>query len=117
MRKLLIDPYGRTLSYLRISVTDRCSLRCLYCQPQGMRVSKAPMEEILTFAEIREAAEAGAELGIRDIRVTGGEPLARKGCPDLVRLLADIPGIRSVSMTTNGLRRQREPGYPGPKDL
>ena len=103
MRKLLIDPYGRTLSYLRISVTDRCSLRCLYCQPQGMRVSKAPMEEILTFAEIREAAEAGAELGIRDIRVTGGEPLARKGCPDLVRLLADIPGIRSVSMTTNGL--------------
>lgn len=99
----LKDRYGRTLSYLRISVTDRCSLRCIYCQPQGMCVPKVPMEEILTFEEIREVAEAGAALGIRDIRVTGGEPLSRRGCPELVGMLRDIPGIRSVSMTTNGL--------------
>ena len=96
-----IDDFGRPINYLRISVTDRCNLRCIYCMPpEGVQQRK--MDEILTFEEIETVVRAAAELGITKIRLTGGEPLARLGVVDLVGLLARIPGIDDLSMTTNG---------------
>lgn len=95
------DARGRTIDYMRISVTDRCNLRCKYCMPEG--VEQLPMEQILTFEEICETAEAAASLGIRYIKVTGGEPLVRRGCCDLVRMLKAVPGIEKVTITTNGV--------------
>ena len=96
-----IDDFGRPINYLRISVTDRCNLRCIYCMPpEGVRQRK--MEEILTFEEIETVVRAAADVGITKIRLTGGEPLARLGVVDLVGLLAHIPGIDDLSMTTNG---------------
>lgn len=97
----MIDGYGRTINYLRISVTDRCNLRCKYCMPEG--IETVPMREILTFEEIRMVVEEAAALGIRHIKLTGGEPLVRKGLPDLVRILKSINGIEKVTLTTNGV--------------
>ncbi len=97
----MTDGYGRTIDYMRISITDRCNLRCSYCMPDGIR--QVPMEEILTYEEIAAVCRAGAELGIRHIKITGGEPLVRKGCPELIGRLRQIPGIEAVTITTNGL--------------
>ena len=98
----LIDSFGRSHHYLRISVTDRCNLRCLYCMgPEG--VKQIPHDEILTYEEILEVVEAGAALGISRVRLTGGEPLVRKGLPHLLRGISRIPGIEDLSMTTNGV--------------
>ena len=98
----LIDAHGRKHDYLRISVTDRCNLRCIYCMgAEG--VKKIPHREILTFEEILQVVEAGALLGLCKIRLTGGEPLVRKGLADLVSGIAQIPGIQDLSMTTNGI--------------
>ncbi len=95
------DALQRPIDYLRISVTDRCNLRCVYCMPpEG--VEQAPHADILRYEEIARVVEAAADLGIRKIRLTGGEPLARLGLPDLVALLARIPGIDDISLTTNG---------------
>lgn len=94
------DARGREIKYLRVSVTDRCNLRCKYCMPDG--IDCIQHNDILRFEEIRQIAECGAKLGINRIRLTGGEPLARKGCPQLIRMLKDIPGIETVAMTTNG---------------
>jgi GTP 3',8-cyclase len=97
----LIDKFGRVVTKLRVSVTDRCNMRCLYCMPaEGLEWTQR--EEILTFNEITRVVKLAAELGIRKIRVTGGEPLLRKGVEDLVHTLSEIQGIQSVSMTTNG---------------
>lgn len=96
------DSYGRSIEYMRISVTDRCNLRCMYCMPDGMEVCRSH-DDILRLEEFAQAAEAAAALGIRYIRLTGGEPLVRKGLPDLVGMLKEIPGIERVSLTTNGL--------------
>ncbi len=94
------DRYARTLDYLRISVTDRCNLRCVYCiPPEG--VPYKPREAILHSEEIARLVEAAASIGFRTIRLTGGEPLVRKGMVGLVRRLATIPGIEQVAMTTN----------------
>ena len=95
------DSFERPISYLRISVTDRCNFRCLYCRPaEGIRLR--PSEEILRFEEIERVARAAASLGINKVRLTGGEPLVRKGVVDLVEMLASIPGLDDLSMTTNG---------------
>ena len=95
----MLDRYGRVINYLRISVTDRCNLRCCYCMPEG--VQDAGMKNILTFEEIREIVRTG--VGITHIRITGGEPLVRKGCVDLIRGIREIPGVETITMTTNGV--------------
>ena len=95
------DDFGRAINYLRVSVTDRCNLRCVYCMPAD-GIDKQAHGEILRYEEIALVVRAAAELGVRKVRLTGGEPLARLGLPDLVRMLASIPGIDDLSMTTNG---------------
>ena len=97
-----VDAYNRPISYLRISVTDRCNLRCLYCMPEA-GVAWRPHDEILRYEEIETIVRAAAELGISKLRLTGGEPLVRLGIADLVRSLARIPGIDDLAMTTNGV--------------
>ena len=94
------DRFGRKIEYMRISVTDRCNLRCRYCMPEGVPLSA--MEELLTFEEIAETARVAASLGIRFIKLTGGEPLIRRGLPSLVRMLKETEGIEKVTLTTNG---------------
>jgi len=94
------DPFGRTIDYLRISVTDRCNFRCVYCMPeQGFPV--APKPELLTFEELERLVRIAASLGMRKIRLTGGEPLVRKDLPELVARFSAIPGIDEISLTTN----------------
>ena len=98
----LSDSFQRPIDYLRISVTDRCNLRCTYCMPaEGIRlISHA---DILSYEEIYAVAEAAAGLGINKIRITGGEPLVRAGLPELVQMLAQIGAIDDISLTTNGI--------------
>ena len=98
----LIDTFGRLHDNLRISVTDRCNIRCFYCMPEE-DVKYAPREEILTFEEIERFARVAVSLGVTKIRVTGGEPLVRKDLPVLIAKLCAIPGVRDVALTTNGV--------------
>ncbi len=93
----------RTINYLRISVTDFCNYRCTYCMPPG-GVEWMPRAEILTFEEIRSVVSAAIPLGVNRIRLTGGEPLMRHGIVDLIRMLARLPGIDDIALTTNGSR-------------
>lgn len=97
----MIDGYGRTIEYMRISITDRCNLRCRYCMPDGVKL--VPMSDILSFEEIEEICRAAAGLGIKKIKVTGGEPLVRRGCAAFIGRLKKIPGIEEVTLTTNGV--------------
>ena len=97
-----VDAYNRPISYLRISVTDRCNLRCLYCMPEA-GVAWRPHDEILRYEEIETIVRAAAELGVSKLRLTGGEPLVRLGVVELVQRLARIPGIDDLAMTTNGV--------------
>ena len=97
----MLDQYGRRINYLRISVTDRCNLRCRYCMPE--EVQDVGMKNILTFEEIWEIVKTGVSLGITHIRITGGEPLVRKGCADLILGIRKIPGVETITMTTNGV--------------
>lgn len=92
----------RVIDYLRISVTDRCNLRCVYCMPPG-GVDFRDHEEILTYEEIAFLVSVAAELGFSKIRLTGGEPLVRRGLPDLVSMIKAVPGVRDVALTTNGI--------------
>jgi cyclic pyranopterin phosphate synthase len=96
-----LDSFARPINYLRISVTDRCNLRCVYCMP-AEGIPLLPHDEILTFEEIVRVVRQASELGIYKIRLTGGEPLVRLHLPALVRMIAAIPGIDDISMTTNG---------------
>lgn len=98
----LSDSFQRPINYLRISVTDRCNLRCIYCMPNE-GVALAPHSQILSYEEIKNVASAAAEVGISKIRITGGEPLIRLGITDLIRMLADIKGIDDLSLTTNAI--------------
>lgn len=102
MEAPLIDTHGRVHDNLRISVTDRCNIRCYYCMPEH-GVEFVPRAEILTFEEIERIARAAARLGINKIRITGGEPLVRKNLHVLVSKLAAIEGIRDIALTTNGI--------------
>jgi len=97
----MIDEYGRNIDYLRISVTDLCNLRCVYCMPEE-GVCQMRHEDILSVEEIEEIARAAAELGVKKIRLTGGEPLVRKGILEIVSRVSRISGIGEVALTTNG---------------
>ena len=97
----LLDSFGRVHTDLRISVTDRCNLRCTYCMP--LDVVFKPRDELLSYEEITRVTRVAASLGVNSIRITGGEPLVRRGLDELVRLLVAIPGIEDVAITTNGL--------------
>ena len=99
---MLQDRFHRLISYLRISVTDRCNFRCVYCMPAG-GIDIAPREELLSFEEIARVARVGAGLGVNKIRLTGGEPTVRRDLPTLVAMLKDIPGIEELAMTTNAV--------------
>jgi cyclic pyranopterin phosphate synthase len=97
----LVDTFGRIHNNLRISVTDRCNLRCTYCMPED--VTFLDKSELLSFEEMTRFVEVAAPLGIDKLRLTGGEPLLRRDLPRLVRMLAAVPGIRDIGLTTNGL--------------
>lgn len=97
----LVDKFGRAITYLRISVTDRCNLNCHYCHGSGP-IKKIPRSSILSFEEIAEFARSAAELGVTKVRLTGGEPLLRRNISRLITLLAEIPGLSDICMTTNG---------------
>lgn len=96
------DHHGRVIDYLRISLTDRCNFRCVYCMPED-GVCQIPHDEILRIEEIERLVRVAADLGIKSVRLTGGEPLVRKGVEDLVASITATPGIENVSMTTNGV--------------
>jgi cyclic pyranopterin phosphate synthase len=98
----LIDSYGRRINYLRLSVTDRCNLRCCYCMP-AEGIPKLQHGELLSYEELYRVACEAVPLGIEKIRVTGGEPLVRKGIVGFLQRLADIPGLKELVLTTNGL--------------
>ncbi len=97
----LTDKFGRKINYLRISVTDRCNFRCIYCMPKD-GIDWKPMNEILSYEEIALFVKVAAGLGIRKIKLTGGEPLVRKGIENLIEMLKGIDGIEEISLTTNG---------------
>src|SRR6266849_9683813 len=100
--ELLVDSYGRRIKSLRISITDKCNFRCTYCMPaEGLPWLKKA--EILSYEEIVSIARVTVSIGIEQIRLTGGEPLVRRDIPDLVRQLRKIEGLRSLSLTTNGI--------------
>src|SRR6202035_1035653 len=97
----LIDSFGRVHNNLRISVTDRCNIRCVYCMPET--VEFLPRASLLSFEEIAQVVRAASTVGIDKIRLTGGEPLVRRGLPGLVEQIVAIPGIKDVGLTTNGI--------------
>lgn len=103
----LTDPFGRNVEYLRLSVTDRCDLRCRYCLPKGFKNFKVP-EEWLTFAEIEQLVSAFASLGLKRIRLTGGEPLVRKNLMNLAERISNIPGIEDLSLSTNATQLDKQ---------
>ena len=103
MKNTLIDNYGRRIRYLRLSVTDRCNMRCRYCMPQG-GIEKLEREEILSYEQLHQLAQAAVELGIEKIRITGGEPLVRKGIIPFLAKLAKLSGLKTLVLTTNGLQ-------------
>jgi len=98
----MIDSFGRLINYLRISVTDRCNLRCQYCMPDGL-ARLLRHEEILSFEEIVEVARTAVGMGFTKVRLTGGEPLVRRDIEQLVAMLAKIEGIEDLAMSTNGI--------------
>ena len=100
--KKLIDAYGRKISYFRISLTDRCNFRCIYCSPSTKDFCFIKHQNILRFEEILEITRVAVKMGMSKIRLTGGEPLVRKGVIDFIRNLKAIKGLEDISMTTNG---------------
>lgn len=97
----MLDRFNRHITYLRISVTDRCNLRCMYCMPEK-GVALKDHKEILSFEEITDVVKTGVKLGINKIRLTGGEPLVRKDLPQLIRMIKAIDGVEEIGLTTNG---------------
>ncbi|WP_434778217.1 GTP 3',8-cyclase MoaA [Neisseria sp. Ec49-e6-T10] len=103
---MLIDNFGRTIDYVRVSVTDRCDLRCSYCIPKGFKGFEEP-KNWLTFDEIERVVAAFARLGTHHFRLTGGEPLLRRNLPQLVQRLSDLPNVQDLSLTTNATQLAR----------
>ena len=101
----MVDKYGRKIEYMRVSITDRCDLRCRYCMPEGCE--KVSMSQILTYEEIVRICKASSELGISRIKITGGEPFVRLGCTDLIKEIKALDGIEEVTVTTNGQTLER----------
>jgi cyclic pyranopterin phosphate synthase len=102
----LVDSWGRAIESLRVSVTDKCNFRCTYCMPaEGLEW--LPKPEVLTFEEIARLVRVCAAMGVREVRLTGGEPLVRRDLPVLVRMLAETPGVEDLSLTTNGVLLDR----------
>lgn len=101
----MLDLYNREITYLRISVTDKCNLRCTYCMPEE-GVDLRHHTDFLSFEQITQVVRVGVGLGLTKIRLTGGEPLVKKGITDLVRMIAGVDGVRHVAMTTNGVLLQ-----------
>ncbi len=99
----LVDPFGRRHTYLRVSVTDRCNLRCLYCMPSEEDIDWVRREDLLTFEEIERTVRVLVEGGIRKVRITGGEPFARSGVEDLLVRLKEIEGLETLAVTTNAV--------------
>lgn len=99
------DLQGRDINYMRISITDRCNLRCKYCMPDGIEL--LPMSEILRFEEILKICRQAVALGITRFKITGGEPLVRRRCVELIRQIKALPGVEQVTMTTNGVLLSR----------
>lgn len=104
-KSTLIDRFGRTVNYVRFSITDRCDFRCIYCMSEDMTF--LPRAQILTLEEIYLLANAFVELGVVKIRITGGEPLVRKGALGLLKKIGDLPGLKELVMTTNGSQLQK----------
>lgn len=102
----LIDPFGRAVTYLRVSVTDRCDFRCTYCMAETMQF--LPKSEVLSLEEIDRIASAFIRRGVRKVRLTGGEPLVRRDFPRLVEMLSAIPDVHDLSVTTNGYLLERD---------
>jgi cyclic pyranopterin phosphate synthase len=102
----MLDKYNRQLNYLRISVTDRCNLRCTYCMPSE-GIAQLSHEDILSFNEIVNVVKHGVSLGIDKVRITGGEPLVRKGIVDLIDMIWQVEGVKDLSMTTNAILLDR----------
>lgn len=96
------DGHGRRIDYMRVSLTDRCNLRCIYCMP-AEGIVQVPHEQILRLSEIERLVRIAAQMGVERVRLTGGEPLVRRGAVDLVAAIASTPGIKDVSLTTNGI--------------
>ncbi len=107
MQTRLTDPFNRTIEYIRLSVTDRCDLRCFYCLPEDYRDFTKP-DEWLTFDEIERVIGVFAALGVRRVRITGGEPLVRKNLPDLVARLSQLAGVDDLSLSTNAVSLSRQ---------
>ena len=107
MTEQLTDKFGRNIEYLRLSVTDRCDLRCNYCMPEGFKDFGEP-ENWLTFDEIERVIRVFGELGTKRIRITGGEPLVRKNLSELAARLASLPYIEDLSLSSNATRLQKE---------
>lgn len=97
----MIDSFGRKIEYMRVSLTDRCNLRCRYCMPNG--INEINSEDVLTYEEIAEICRMAAEIGIKYIKITGGEPLVRKDVEKVVYMIKNIDGIEGVTLTTNGV--------------
>jgi cyclic pyranopterin phosphate synthase len=103
----MIDSIGRNIEYLRISITDRCNLRCIYCMP-SCGVEQLSHQQVLRFEELLRIARIMAELGIKKLKISGGEPLVRKGASQLIAELKQLPGIEQVTLTSNGVLLRRE---------
>ncbi len=99
----LIDRYNRQITYLRVSVTDRCNLRCIYCNPKGDLVPRLRHQDVLTYEEMLRIIDVATRLGIKKVRITGGEPFVRKDIDLFIKELSNMPGIEELTITTNGI--------------
>jgi len=104
----LIDRFNRQMNYLRISVTDRCNLKCSYCRPSDDSFCALAHSQVLTFEEIVRVVRVAARMGVNKVRLTGGEPLVRRGMPQLVALLKAIPGIQDLALSTNAILLEKQ---------
>ena len=98
----MTDSFGRNINYLRVSLTDRCNLRCRYCMPET-GIDKKSHRDILSLEDIYEIIRTAVEMGFSKVRLTGGEPLVRKGVIELCRSISGLSGVKDFAMTTNGL--------------